>query len=108
MYSYNEEVNKLSVHEELSKKDEEELLKSAFGEKELIEKEVSLSWDGKNLIVRVPKEISDYLNLNKENRFKKKMKFSIIEKEEGVIKSFEVVDREKPKRRTKKDGTKKG
>ena len=100
-------MNKLGVHKELTKREEEELLKSALGEREIIEKDVSLSWDGKNLMVRIPKEISDYLNLNKENRFKKKIRFSIIEKSEGVIQSFEVADRDQPRRKIRKDGNKK-
>ncbi len=85
----------------LEKGEEEELLKGLKKE-ETIKKEVSFSWDGSNLIVRFPKEIADFLNLNKENRFEKSIRFTVNQKEDGTIeKTFDIVDRQKPIRKMK-------
>ncbi len=87
----------------LTEKEKEEM-KQIISNEELIEKEAMLSWDGKsiNISLRLPKEIADYLEVNKENRFKKNILFRIRKKPDGIIeKSFDVVDRTKPKRKIK-------
>ena len=63
---------------ELTKKEEEKLLRS-LKEGESIEKEVSISWDGINLFLRLPKEIATFLGVNKDNRFERNMKFIVKE-----------------------------
>lgn len=85
----------------LSKKEEKELLKEIEGV-ERIEKEVSLSWDSRNLILRIPKEVSDFFGLTKESRFKKNFKFIIEAKDHEIKKMFDIVERTKPKKTTKK------
>ena len=72
-----------------------ELLKGISGSDKL-EKESAISWDGRNLIIRIPREISDILKINEENRFKKNFKFIIDEKDGKRIQSFEITDRNKP------------
>lgn len=86
----------------LKKNEREELFRALHGH-EIIEKEVFLSWDGSNLILRLPKDIASYLGINKNNRFKKAIKFRIEEGEENIKKEFDVVDRDKPKRKTKNE-----
>lgn len=72
------------------------------------EKESAISWDGRNLIIRIPREIADILNLTQENRFKKSFKFIFDEKEGKKIQSFEIIDRTKPvKKKTKNVSSKK-
>ena len=84
----------------LTKKEKERLL-AHISDGEIIEKEVAISWDGKNLFLRFPKEMADYLDINEKNRFTKNIKFIVEEKDGEIIKKFEVVDRTKPKRETK-------
>jgi len=69
---------------------------------EIISREASLSWDGRNILVRIPKEISEYLGLDEKNRFKKNLKFTIEIKRDVIKKSFEIVERTKPKKAVKK------
>lgn len=85
----------------LSKEDEVKFLGAFNAIPEKIDREVSLSWDGKNLLIRLPKDIAEYLGVNDKNRFKKKIKFVIEEKGGVVIKTFDAVDRTEPKRETK-------
>lgn len=80
---------------------EREKISSQIDIGERIEKEVSLSWDGKNLIMRFPKELADYFEVNEENRFTKNVKFFVEEKDGQIIKNFDVVERTTPKRITK-------
>ncbi len=87
----------------LKKQEARELL-SSLDDSEVIEREVSISWDKRNLLVRIPKEICGYLGLNEKNRFEKNILFSIVEKDKKVVKTFDVVDRSTPK---KKHGNKK-
>jgi len=82
----------------LTKTEEEELFQEIEGG-EKIEKEVSLSWDGKNLMLRLPKEICHFLDLTSKNRFKKNFRFIIEEKDGKIEKSFELVERTRPKRK---------
>lgn len=85
----------------LTKEEEEKLLSHISGG-EIIEREVALSWDGKNLFLRFPKDVADYFQVNEKNRFTKNIKFMVEEKEGKIIKEFDVVDRTKPKREIKK------
>lgn len=95
-------MNKKNV---LTKEEEEELLGSVSGKEEII-KESSISWDGLNLLVRIPKEIAKYLGLDEKNRFEKNLKFVITEENGKVEKRFDVVERLKPKRSFRKNGKK--
>ncbi len=89
----------------LSRTDEEELLTSVdSGEK--ITKDSSISWDGLNLLVRIPKEIAEYLSLDKNNRFEKSFRFMISDDGKNAEKTFDVVERTRPKREFKKNGKK--
>jgi hypothetical protein len=89
----------------LSNKEEKELLQKIEGI-ERIEKEVSLSWDGRNLMLRLPKDISGFLELNEKNRHKKSFKFIIEAKDGKVEKKFDIVDKEDNKGVNKKWSTK--
>ena len=89
----------------LTEKDDLEVLKEIEGT-ERIDLSSSLSWDGKNLLIRIPKEVSDFLKINKKNRFKKKFRFIIEEKDGKIERSFEITDREEPKRKIKKKNDK--
>ena len=51
------------------KSEEIKKLISTISDSEIIEKESAIAWDGKNLVIRLPKEIAAYLKINKENRF---------------------------------------
>ncbi len=85
---------------------EAEEIKDLIDPKEKIEKRVALGWDGSNLTVRLPRELSSYLELTKENRFKKSILFRIQEKDDGSIeRTFEVIDRDKPRRKNVKKKT---
>ena len=48
----------------------EDELKRLIEVKSRIEKITTLSYDGKNLLTRVPKEIKDYLSLRKSGKFR--------------------------------------
>ena len=74
----------------LNKEEEKELLK-ALNKYEKVERTASLSWDGTNILLRLPREIADYLNINQKNRSEKLMKFIIEETNDGVKKSFEII-----------------
>lgn len=89
----------------LTKKEEEEIL-SELKEGEVIEQEVAISWDGRNLLTRFPKEIADFLGITEENRFKKNIKFIVEEINGKVKKRFEVVERKNGKRKEKKKDNK--
>lgn len=91
---------------ELSKKEEEEV-KQIFKKTEDIEKESTLSWDGGNLVVKIPQEICDFLGINEQNRFEKSILWKIKENTDGTIeKTFDVIKRIK-KRKIRKNGKKK-
>jgi cytochrome c2 len=57
--------------------------------------EASMSWDGTNNVVRIPKEVSDFLDINEKNRKNKRMKFEIIEKNEQLTQIITIIDHEK-------------
>ncbi len=71
---------------------EKEKITGSIEEGEVIEKIASFSWDGKNLVVRFPKDIANFLNVNEENRKSKKLKFLVVEKNGEMTREFEVID----------------
>ncbi|MEK6927097.1 MAG: hypothetical protein AABX11_01560 [Nanoarchaeota archaeon] len=79
-------------------KEEEKAFRKYVTNEDCIQKESSLSWDGSNLIVRIPKEMAEYLDLTEKNRFTKSILFKIKEKEGQIIKTFEVIDRTKQRK----------
>ena len=79
-------------------KNEKEALIEELNNHEVIEKTVSLSWDGTNLLLRIPKEIAEYIGANKDNRFRKSLMFRIEESEKGVTQEFKLVDRKNEKK----------
>jgi hypothetical protein len=71
---------------------------------ELIEAEASIGWDGRNLLIRIPKDVAQFLGLNEKNRFTKNIKFEIKHDLDGnITKKFDVVDRQAPKKKQKHD-----
>ena len=80
-----------------------ELLKDLKGS-ETLEKESAISWDGRNLIIRVPREIADYLKINEKNRLQKSFKFIIEDNNGERTQKFEIVERTKPIKKKKKNG----
>jgi hypothetical protein len=84
----------------------EKLFKGLTGSEKL-ERESAISYDGRNLIIRIPKEIADVLRINDKNRFEKNFKFIIDENEGKKIQSFEITERTKPIRETKNANTNK-
>ena len=85
------------------KKEEFDLLTSGLKEnEEIIEEEAALGWDGRNLLIRLPKDIAQFLELSEHNRFKKNIKFTIKHDLEGIVtKSFDVVERQTLKKKNK-------
>ncbi len=69
----------------LKKEEKEEVLK-ALNSNEKIEREASISWDGSNFLVRIPKDIVDYLKIEKKNN----ILFIVDETKEGIKKTFEI------------------
>jgi hypothetical protein len=83
----------------LTKKDFEEV-KQLIEPKETIEKEVALGWDGKNITIRLPREITSYFQITKENRLSKTFSIKIHERDRGNIeKTFDIIQRTKPRRK---------
>jgi hypothetical protein len=76
----------------LTESEKEEFFK-ALGRSEIIEKEASISWDGANLLLRLPREIADYLDINEKNRLTKKIIFRIEEANGEMKKEFDVKER---------------
>lgn len=71
-----------------------EYISDRFDGVERIEKDASLSWDGRNLLLRLPKDIANYFKINEKNRKGKAIKF-VVEEKNGIVKnSFLVVDRD--------------
>jgi hypothetical protein len=56
-----------------------------------IEKTVTISFDGKQFLVRIPNEISDFLKLKKGNKLKFILDIPYIEKTEEKAMVVEVV-----------------
>jgi hypothetical protein len=84
------------VDNSVLKEDEIRKLISEVSQEEVIEKESAISWDGRNLIIRIPREISDYLKIDEKNRFEKNFKFKITSIKNETRKEFEIVERTKP------------
>lgn len=73
-----EELEELPVVDYSTLPDE---LKKALGDKpHLIEKKAKLSWDGKQFIIRIPKEISEEMKITKESQ----IKFTIVKPKPGT------------------------
>jgi len=87
----------------LKEEEMRELLKGVNNE-EVLEKESAISWDGRNLIIRIPREITDFFNIDEHNRFQKSFKFKITSNEKQTIREFDIVERTKPKKENKKNG----
>ena len=79
--------------DELTKREEEKLLKDSVNS-EVIEKAMSFSWDGKNLVVRFPRDVAQYLKVTEKNRKEKKLLFRIVEQNNEVTKTFEVIEKD--------------
>jgi hypothetical protein len=61
--------------------------KEALGEKpHVIEKKAKLSWDGKQFVIRVPKEISEEMEITKESQ----IKFIIVKPRPGTDEKNEL------------------
>jgi len=62
-------------------------LKEALEEKpHIIEKKAKLSWDGKQFIIRIPKEISEEMKITKESQ----IKFRVIKPRPGTDEQNEL------------------
>jgi hypothetical protein len=83
----------MSQTEVLKKREIESLMKE-LERGEHIKKEASISWDGSNFLVRIPKEIADYLEITKNNRSSKKIRFFIHEVDGEIKKEFEIVNKD--------------
>ena len=95
------------MEKDVLKSEEIRKLISGVDDTEVVEKESAIAWDGKNLVIRMPKEIAEYIKINKENRFEKSIKFRIENKEGIKTQTFEIVQRTKPQRKTKNGNTSK-
>ncbi len=93
--------------EEVLSLEDSKFIKKSLEEGEIIEREVNFSWDGSNLLVRIPKEISQFLNLTKDNRFEYSLKFKIKGFPENSVNTFEIIKRTTPKKLIKKKNGKK-
>lgn len=89
------------------KEDEIKKLISEVVRGEVIEKESAISWDGRNLIIRIPREIADFLEINEKNRFEKNFKFKITANEDEIKQEFNIVSRTKPIKEKKQNATSK-
>lgn len=90
----------------LTKEEVTELLREEE-DVEKIEKESSLSWDGTSLLIRFPKEIADFLGVDKQNRLTKSIKFTVIHNQDKIEKRFEIIERTKPIRKNANEKKKK-
>ncbi len=90
----------------LTKEDRGEI-KSLIKPEEVIEKKIALSWDGKNIMIRLPKEIAEYFDVNEENRFEKMLVLKVKEYDGRMKKTFDIIKRNKPKRKHGKTTNKK-
>ena len=80
-------------------KDEEKDVNKLLNNREIIEREATLAWDGTNILLRLPKDIANYLDITKENRFEKSILFKIKELSESKAETvFEVINRIKKRK----------
>lgn len=93
------------VDNNVLKTEEIQKLISEVNREEVIEKESAISWDGRNLIIRIPREIADYLKLDEKNRFEKNFKFKITSGEKETKQEFEIVQRTKPIKEKKQNAS---
>ena len=59
-----------------------------------IEKSAKIQYDGKQFLVRIPKEIESFYNISKDKKLKFKFIIEPIEKGKG-INSFEIISDDK-------------
>ena len=85
------------------KEDELRELTKGMISSERMEKESAISWDGRNFIIRIPREMASYFDINENNRFEKNFKFTIEEKNGTIEKTFDVIQRTKPIKQTKNE-----
>ncbi len=94
--------------ENVLSKEEKKEVKSFIRPEEIIEGETALAWDGKNIMIRIPRDVANYFGIHEKNRFEKMILFRVREHPDGTIeKTFDIIKREKPKRKIKKNGKKK-
>jgi len=96
----------MSIDVQTKKEVKEILKKELSSEGEIIEKTASINWDGKNFLIRIPKDVAWTSGLDEDNVFKKELKFKIVIDKSGEIKekSFDIVERTTPKRKVRKHG----
>lgn len=61
----------------------EEIRKAIEPEKYVIEKDAKLSWDGRQLMVRIPLDISDEMGINKDNKGDFRVHFEYVKPTPG-------------------------
>lgn len=87
-------MNKKSV---LTTKEKEKFLEVIGEEGEKIDETAKLSWDGSSVLLRLPKAVADYFEVNQETAKFNEIRFFIKEKRERgkmkVIKTFEIKKR---------------
>jgi len=98
-------VNSIMVNNSVLKEDELKKLISEVNHEEVIEKESAISWDGRNLIIRLPREVADYLKLDEKNRFEKNFKFKITMNQNEKKQEFEIIKRTKPIKEKKQNAS---
>lgn len=72
----------------------ERILKESGNPEEKIEKTVSLNYDGKQFFIRIPKKISDYLNLKKEDTLQITIDVGYIEETQQKTMVVELIEKE--------------
>lgn len=70
----------------------DEILKALEAEKYTIDKEVKLSWDGRQFIIRIPSEITTEMGINKENKEEYKVHFKYEKPEQPNKKDKQMPD----------------
>lgn len=81
----------------LTKKEKEKFLEVIGKEGEKIDETAKLSWDGSSVLLRLPKAVADYFEINQKTAKNKEIRFFVKEKRERgkmkVIKTFEIKKR---------------
>ena len=73
-----EEEEKIGKKEYLSQTIPKKISELIEPEQYTIEKDAKLSWDGRQLMVRIPLEISDEMEINKENKGDFRVRFELV------------------------------
>ncbi|KYK23282.1 hypothetical protein AYK24_10730 [Thermoplasmatales archaeon SG8-52-4] len=71
----------------------ERILKETGNPEEKIEKIASISFDGDQYLVRIPKKISDFLSLKKSSKIQFIVDVSYIEETKRKIMVVKIIDR---------------